>query len=277
MDAVKLLSVMFPEVETMRGVSQNRFHRFDVWGHSLACLEELEKLLSAYPKRLPGYGEIIASYLDRSLGGGWTGASILKLTALFHDVGKPATRRVKEDGEATFYNHENRGASLFKSMCLRLLMGRRAVRTGTSLIRHHMRLLSLSRMEEITPRAAGRLIRHADEELPGVVLLGLADTGAGHTDSVRLERGDMLARDILEAYKRVLSDDDGSPAPLLSGRDIMEIVNIGPGVLVGRLKSELLEAQAAGEVLNEGEAQWFVKNRANALEHAQPVRRKFSD
>jgi putative nucleotidyltransferase with HDIG domain len=277
MDDAGVLPVLFPEIETMRGMSQNRFHRFDVWGHSLACLDELERLIEVYPRRLSGYEEIIRAYLARPMGGGWTGESLLKLTSLFHDVGKPATRSVREDGEATFYSHENKGAVIFKSMCLRLLMGRRAVRAGTSLIRHHMRLLSLSRMEEITPRALGRLIRDVGEDLPGVVLLGLADTGAGHTDSRRLAQGDVLARDILEAYRRVLSDDDKTPAPLLSGRDIMEIAGIGQGVLVGRLKSDLLEAQAAGEVTTKGEAQWFVKTRASELGNTRTVRRESSD
>jgi len=277
MDDAGVLPVLFPEIETMRGVSQNRFHRFDVWGHSLACLDELERLIEVYPERLPGYGEVIRTYLDRPMGGGWTNESLLKLTAIFHDVGKPATRNVREDGEATFYGHENKGAAIFKSMCLRLLMGRRAVRAGTSLIRHHMRLLSLSCMEEITPRALGRLIRDVGDDLPGVVLLGLADTGAGHTDSHRLQQGDDLARDILEAYRRVLSDDDTTPAPLLSGRDIMEIAGIGQGVLVGRLKSELLEAQAAGEVTDKGEAQWFVTKRASVLQHTPKKHRESSD
>ena len=277
MDDVGILSVMFPEVEPMRGMSQNRFHRYDVWEHSLKCLEELELLLETYQKRLCGYEGIIRPYLERPLGGGWTGASLLKLTALFHDVGKPDTRNVKEDGEATFYGHENRGAVIFTSMCLRLLMGRRAVRTGTALIKHHMRLLSLSRMEHITPRALGRLIRDVGDNLPGVVLLGLADTGAGHTDARRVEQGDALARDILEAYRRVLKGDDNTPAPLLSGRDIMEIAGIGPGVLVGRLKSDLLEAQAAGEVTTRGDAQWFIAKRADALRSMREERRESSD
>ena len=277
MDDIGILPVMFPEIETMRGVSQNRFHRFDVWGHSLACLEELELLMETYPERLPGYEEIIRSYLARPLGGGWSNESFLKLAALFHDVGKPDTRNVREDGEATFYGHENRGAVIFRSICLRLLMGRRAIRTGTSLIRHHMRLLSLSRMEKITPRALGRLIRDVGDDLPGVVLLGLADTGAGHTDSQRMEHGDTLARDIMEAYRRVLSDDDKTPAPLLSGWEIMEIAGIGQGVLVGRLKSELLEAQAAGEINTKGEAQWFVTKQASVLKHTREEPREFSD
>ena len=277
MDDTGILPVMFPEIETMRGMSQNRFHRFDVWGHSLACLEELERLLETYPVRLGGYEEIIYSYLTRPLGGGVTAASLLKLTALFHDVGKPDTKDVKENNEATFYGHENRGAVIFKSMCLRLLMGRRAVRTGTSLIRHHMRLLSLSRMENITPRALGRLIRDVGDDIPGVVLLGLADTGAGHTDSRRTEQGDILAREILQAYRRVLRGDDETPTPLLSGRDIMTIAGIDQGVLVGLLKSELLEAQAAGEVTTRGEAQWFVRNKASALKYTHEKRRESSD
>ena len=277
MDDAGILSVMFPEIETMRGVSQNRFHRFDVWGHSLACLEEMERLFETYPDRLGGFDEIIRMYLDRSLGGGITNGSLLKLTALFHDVGKPDTRNVREDGEATFYGHENRGAVIFRSMCLSLLMGRRSIRMGTSLIRNHMRLLSLSRMDTITPRALGRLIRDVGDDLPGVVLLGLADTGAGHTDSRRIEHGDTLARKILEAYSRTLNDDDNTPAPLLSGRDIMEIAGIDQGVLVGILKSELLEAQAAGEITTRGEAQWFVRNKANVLKHTHERHQESSD
>ncbi len=276
MDKSRLLEAIFPEVERMRGVTQNRYHTEDVWGHSLSCLKEAESIVERPEAQFPERGDFLRDYLNTPVGGGWRRSSLIKLTALFHDVGKPETRGEKTnasdlDGtgkkDATFYGHENRGAEIFKGIAKRIIITKSAAKIGTSLIKNHMRLLSLASAEKVTERGIGRLIRDVGEDIPGLLILGLADTLAGKRDASNnngLKRNRELIETVFKAYDRMSGG--GKPmVPLLSGSEIMALVGIEEGILVGELKSELLLAQATGTIKTRKEAICLLNGLLNDL------------
>ncbi|MEJ2673563.1 MAG: hypothetical protein P8168_15515 [Deltaproteobacteria bacterium] len=94
MDAVGLLGHVFPELEAMKGVEQNGYHHLDVYGHSLATVASLEEVLGAPEAYFGDIAAEIARYAKTR-----PKAVLLKLAALFHDVGKPevAERRANPD------------------------------------------------------------------------------------------------------------------------------------------------------------------------------------
>jgi poly(A) polymerase len=264
MDESGLLSSIFPEIEKMRGVAQNRYHTEDVWGHSLLCLKNLESIISnprPFFKKRSGF---ILDYLEKPIGSGWKRSSLLKFTALFHDIGKPEVRTEKGDGEFTFYGHENIGAEIFNAIAKRILINRRGVIFSVTLIRNHMRMLSLVSADKLTKRAIARLIRDVGEELPALMLLGISDTLSGHTDRKRLKRSIALVREIFDVFDE-MNQSTFKIKPLIDGSEIMEAAGIGEGIEVGRLKSELVEAQIAGEVKTKGEAKCFVKKMSRSI------------
>ena len=266
MDIIGLLSSIFPEVDSMKGVTQNRFHTLDVWGHCLSCLNEIESVILAPEESFPERGDYIREYLERPIGGGggggWDRASLLKFVSLFHDVGKPGARREKTpDGdEAVFYGHENSGARIFKRLSRRILMGKKGVRFATLLIKNHMRLLSLVSAEKVTRRAKARLVRDMGEDIFALFILGIADSLAGKTNERRLEENFALVGELLSMFDEIKGEKDKAVS-LLDGREIMEVCGIDEGVEVGRLKGELLIAQALGEVKTVDEAIVFLKGR----------------
>lgn len=264
MDESGLLSSIFPEIEKMRGVVQNRYHTEDVWGHSLLCLEKLESTISNPKPFFKKRSDFILSYLEKPLGAGWKRSSLLKFTVLFHDIGKPLVKTEKADGEFAFYGHENRGAEVFNAIAKRILINRRGVNFSITLIKNHMRLLSLASAEKLTKRAIARLIRDVGEELPALMLLGISDTLAGHTDKKRLKRCISLVREIFEVFDE-MNQSSFNIKPLIDGSEIMEAAGISEGIEVGRLKSELVEAQIAGEVKTKGEAKCFVKKMSRSI------------
>ncbi|MBN1572565.1 MAG: HD domain-containing protein [Deltaproteobacteria bacterium] len=265
MDQSRLLGVIFPEVETMRGVSQNRYHSEDVWGHSLLCLKEAESIVERPEAQFPERGDFLRDYLNASVSGGWTRSSLIKFTALFHDAGKPETKGEKTnrsevngmgEKDATFYGHENRGANIFKNIAKRIILGRKVAKMGTDLIKNHMRLLSLASAEKVSERGIGRLLRDVGKDIPGLLILGLADTLAGKMDTFnndRLKRNRELIENIFSAFDRVYNG--GRPIlPLISGREIMALTGIEEGIKVGKLKSEILLSQTTGTIRTKEEA-----------------------
>jgi len=103
-----LLEYVLPEVAEGIGVSQNRYHRYDVFVHGLATMD-------ATPP----------------------GDLVLRLSALLHDVGKPRTKTV-EDGEGHFYRHELVGEEMAREILERLRFPNEVNSEVARLVRHHM-------------------------------------------------------------------------------------------------------------------------------------------
>ena len=115
MDAAGLLGQVFPELDDMKGVEQNGYHHLDVYDHSLATMAALEEVLAA-PE--PYFGEMAAEvgrYAHQP-----PKTVLLKLAALFHDVGKPQVQERRSQPERyTFYYHEKVGLEIFSRVASR--------------------------------------------------------------------------------------------------------------------------------------------------------------
>jgi len=130
-----ILSIIAPEVEEGLGVAQNQAHAFDVFEHSLRSLQH------AADRNWP---------LD------------VRLAALLHDVGKPASRAWSDEKKDwTFYGHEVIGAKIAKRVLSDLKYSRETVETVTTLVRWHM---FFSDPDKITLSAVRRLIVRVGKE-----------------------------------------------------------------------------------------------------------------
>ena len=92
-------AVVLPELGAAQGCEQNRFHRFDVWEHTVATVEAI----------------VVGS----------ESARIRRWSALVHDIGKPAVRHRKPNGEWGFYRHETVGSKMVADLMERLHFARR--------------------------------------------------------------------------------------------------------------------------------------------------------
>ena len=130
-----LLHYIAPEVEEGIGVAQNQAHAFDVFEHSLRSLQH------AADRDWP---------LD------------VRLAALLHDIGKPATRAWSDEkGDWTFYGHEVVGAKIAKRVLQDLKFSRETVEIVTTLVRWHM---FFSDPDKITLSAVRRVISRVGTE-----------------------------------------------------------------------------------------------------------------
>lgn len=272
-----LLRPLLPEVADMEGVAQTAPHDADVYQHTLrtmryalqlcdwlkgdAALEttaagaEIAAALSPYLPRLRQLLLATTSAERRALD--W-----LVWFALWHDVGKPATRTADhfDDGAIRyrFLGHEEVGAEMAARRLDALKFSRVEVALVQAVIRAHMRphLLHVSfGSEPISRRACYRFFRDSErrtaDALVGVatVLLALADYQAIHAVSPPPTWADYVRhmRDLL-AYGLAPGGLEEVRAPLLDGHTLMAYFDLPPGRQVGVLLEQLREAQAAGEI-----------------------------
>jgi poly(A) polymerase len=259
MDRVGLLTRILPELEEMKGVEQDGYHHLDVFQHSLAAVLHLEEVL-AEPRRY--FGEMAAAV---AAAGAPPWPALVKLAALFHDIGKPRVRERRRDPDRyTFYFHEKLGIEIFAGVVQRLRLSAAEAKVVNTLIRLHMRpflLLSAFRQRELSFRALGRMVRAARPELPGLFTLAMADSLAGQGPTKPADSEAVLAEladEALRFLKEKLEPQETLPR-LLSGGDLIREFHLEPGPRFRDLLTAVQEAQWEGMVRTREEALGLVR------------------
>ncbi len=240
-DRLGLLHAVLPELSELHGVEQSRYHHLDVYGHTLEVLERLLEVVRDAP---PAVAAVLAEPLADEL----TRGEALRFGALFHDLGKPATRDVREDGRVTFIGHDRMGEGMVRDICRRLRTSERLSRFLQALTRHHLVLGFMVHERPLDRRALYRYLTRTDPVEVEVTLLSCADRlatrgrNADRAIAAHLE----LAGELMDAALDWRAN--GPPAAPIRGDELARELGIGSGPEIGRLLAELQEAAFAGEL-----------------------------
>ena len=250
LDELDLMPAVLPELAMLRGVEQGPNHHLDVYGHTLAVLEQTLGLEADLERFAGERAEEVRALLAEPLADELSRGDALRFGALLHDVGKPATRG-ERDGYVTFIGHDVDGAEIVAGLCQRLRASRILSAHLQALTRHHLRLGFLVHEAPLPPRRVHEYLRATEPVSVDVTLLTVADRlsarggGPFATDEAIAAHLD-LAREMVAAaldWRR-----DGPPAPLLPGDELAAELGIEEGPELGQLLAELEAAQYAGEV-----------------------------
>jgi poly(A) polymerase len=162
----------------------------------------------------------------------------VRLAALLHDVGKPKTRSVGPGG-VSFHHHEVVGAKLARKRLSELRFSKDVVADVSRLVELHLRFHGYGE-GEWTDSAVRRYVRDAGPLLTRLHVLTRADcTTRNRAKAARLAR----AYDDLEQRIAELSEQEelARLRPELDGNEIMRILGVPPGPVVGRAYNYLLE------------------------------------
>lgn len=252
MERLGASAAVLPELLALRGVKQSAYHHLDVHDHTLQVLAEAVSLSDGPGVLFPDFGAELEELLAEPLSAGLTRGQALRLGALLHDIAKPQTRAVSEEGRVSFMGHDERGAELARELLLRLRAGERVAEHVAALARHHLRLGFLVHQAPLSPRALYGYLRTCGPVAVDVTLLSVADRLAtrGRASEEAIARHLELARAVIPAALRWRSQ---PPRPPLPGDHLARALGIRPGPELGRLLDELEAASFAGEI--EGEAQ----------------------
>ncbi|WP_291050805.1 CCA tRNA nucleotidyltransferase [Herbiconiux sp.] len=219
-----LAELVLPEVPALQLESDEHHHHKDVYQHSLTVLDQAIDL----EKSRAASGTSIASP-----------DLVLRLAALLHDIGKPATKRNEPGGQVSFHHHDIVGAKLAKKRLRELRFDNDTIAAVGRLIELHLRFFGYTE-GAWTDSAVRRYVRDAGDQLERLHILTRADVTTRNR-----RKADQLsfAYDDLEERIAVLAaqEEIDSVRPDLDGSQIMALLGIGPGREVGQARAFLLE------------------------------------
>ncbi|MBS2000364.1 MAG: HDIG domain-containing protein [Cyanobacteria bacterium SZAS LIN-5] len=255
MGAAGILEIIFPELIETRKVTTNSFHHLGLFEHSLETIPQLEKRLKLVP-------DWVLAGASKELSYGVSRLSATKVACILHDIGKPATWAINEDGRHTFYAHDSLGAEMCEVVADRMKWSRPVERFITKLVKWHLRPGALFHQGPPTEKAVRRFYRSVGEDVPELMLLAFADFGATCGPGLLEENRIALEKnwiELLENYSVYLNE-DRQRTRLIDGNRLMKLLSIPAGPIIGEILSALDEAQEFKEVRNVSEAEAFVKN-----------------
>jgi putative nucleotidyltransferase with HDIG domain len=264
MDRTGLVAVLLPELEGLKGVEQNPYHHLDVWGHTLAVLDQLVQVEREPERVFRDAAAQVGAELSRPLADDLTRWGALRIAALFHDVAKPATRQVTKEGRVLFWGHDELGARMAEAACRRLRASGALGEFVAAIARHHLRLGFLVHERPLSRRHVYRYLRACEPVELEVTVLSVADRLA--------TRGERTREEAVEAHVALASElaaealawraAGGAPRPPVRGDELAEALGVARGPLVGELLELIREGVFAGEV----------SSRHDALELARRAR-----
>ncbi|PZS11851.1 MAG: CCA tRNA nucleotidyltransferase [Pseudonocardiales bacterium] len=220
---------VLPEVPAMRLEIDEHHQHKDVYTHSLIVLEQAIALEDGEPDL------------------------VLRLAALLHDIGKPATRRHEGAGGVSFHHHEVVGAKMVRKRLRALRYPTRVIDEVATLVFLHLRFHGYGG-GEWTDSAVRRYVTDAGDLLPRLHKLVRADcTTRNRRKALALQR----TYDDLEArIERIRAEEDlAAVRPDLDGNAIMELLGLPPGPLVGQAWRHLKEVRLDRGPLSRDEAE----------------------
>lgn len=222
-----LADFVLPELPALVLERDEHMRHKDVYQHTLTVLEQAIELEPRYTG---------------------TPDFVVRFAALMHDIGKPRTRRLHDDGTVSFHHHDVVGAKMTQRRMKALKFSNDDTDAVSRLVELHLRFHGYGEGEPADPAqqsgwtdsAVRRYVRDAGDQLARLHVLTRADcTTRNKRKAERLSR---TYDGIEERIARLAEQEElNSIRPDLDGNQIMEILGLGPGRDVGDAYKFLLE------------------------------------
>lgn len=197
----KLSRYIFPEIDDLINLKQNKYHKDDAMKHTLEVLKNTPNDL------------------------------IIRLSGLLHDIGKSKTKEII-DNEIHFYKHEEIGAEMAEKILRRLKYPNEIINAVTIAISNHMRTKQIGNDANITERSLRKLKRDLGNHLQNTLELIHSDNISHSEISNMPDQIKNLKRKLIELDEK---DKNLPEKPPLNGNDLINILNIKKGPLIGKI------------------------------------------
>ena len=228
----EVLEIIFPFIKEIKKVPSNSHHHLDLVHHSIETVKNIR-----------------------------INNPLLKIAALYHDIGKPSTWTIEPQGRHRFIGHDIKGSELAKKELTELKFSNKQIAYICKMIKYHIYPASLINCGD-DKRAYARFMRRLGDKTPDIIELSRADRLSAKGIAVSKEMIDLSLnhlQNLLNYYNEVQTFVK-NPKSLLNGNEIMKILNIKPSKKIGIIMEMLKEAQLTGEILTKKQAINFIKN-----------------
>lgn len=276
-----ILESLIPPIKEQADISASPPHQFPLLEHTFKVVEGYERLLDALLSKetstldspwwlvtaveaLEPFSNESRIYFNNEITAGRTVRGLALLGALLHDIAKPETLSISDDGRLHYYGHDKRGSEMMMDLARELRLSNAEAEWLSTMVRYHMRLLPMVKSEVgPTRKALYRFFQSTGEVGVAIAILSLADTLGTYGSTLENALWEKSV-DVVRVVVRAWWQENGSivsPKPLLDGNDLQKEYHLKPGAEIGELLAELKEAQASGEIVDENQARQFIETR----------------
>jgi len=254
MDEIGILEQLFPFVAEYKKVPPNTHHHLDLFNH---CIETVKQIQNIYENSALEVKE----HFENTDFGQTNRLSHLKFAGFLHDMGKFSTWTIDEDGRHRFIKHDDVGSRLAGEFLKQNKFSKKQISYLTKMIKYHIYPSGVMSAPEINDKVMMRFVRKMEDDALDIITLAKADRLSARGEVIS---DDMVEKNIssLNKLQNFYLEKKETLKPLeklLSGNEIMEILNIKPSSKLGEVVSALHEAQLSGDVTDKDEAVEFIK------------------
>lgn len=275
MDETGILTTLLPELEKQKTCALCYYGEGGVFTHTLKVVERMEFLLNNLPKAFPKFYRKLKPYVQD--------IAVYKLTALLHDIAKPATAKMF-GGRLRFFHHEEQGSLMAEKFLKQIKMSNDEQRLICKMIYYHLRPSNLASNEIVTDKGIYKFFKELGDACIPMLLLCWSD----YTSYVRpmqvyhlMRKSTLPVMTIEEAkqkqntgktlrHMQMLNFLFGkyfneakrfvAPPKIIDGKDVMEVLGIPPGPRIGHILEALTLAQVEGKISDRPSALKFLSD-----------------
>lgn len=256
MDETGLLEEILPLISDLKKVPPNSHHHLDLFSHSIEVVRQIQEIYETS-------GAEVKKHLESVDFGGATRLGHLKFAGFLHDIGKFSTWTIEQDtGKHRFIKHDDLGSKMAEKFLKSAKFSKKQVEYISKMVKFHIYPSHVVCAPEVSEKIYMRLIRKMENDVIDVITLAKADRlsarGVEITEKIVNNNIGGL-NSLLEFYLKI--KDELKPLPkLVSGEEIMELLDIKPSKELGAIIKSLHEAQISGEIATKAQAVEFLKS-----------------
>ena len=258
-DETGLIDILFPAMTDVKKVPENSHHHLDLFHHSVETVKQIQ---SIYENSTPEVKE----HLERVDFGGSTRLAHLKLAGFLHDIGKFSTWTIDDTGRHRFIMHDEVGEKLAKEFLKDNKYSKKQIEYISEMVKKHIypSVVSMGAQTEtgINYKSYMKYIRKMGDNSIDAIILAKADrlSAQGPEITKKMTKYNLECLDSLLDYYLSVRDTLTPLPKLLTGDEIMKLLNIKPSKRLGEIISKMEEAQISGDINSKEDAVNFVTN-----------------